>query len=380
MENCLSRALFIKVPQGRFSVLFSLISTSGKYLHPDTNLLQYADDIILYSWNSDTSLVHESVSSSLSLIYEFLKYRGLDLSPAKSKFVVFDRRGGSSTNIESIFIDNTEIPQVSSVRFLGVILNSRLNGKEHLNFLIKKGNCVANIIISFTGTWWRAHPYLLLSLYRSIYRGSIEYGAQIFSLNKNRSLLLKLYRLQYRIIRAALGLRQSTPINVLLCEARESPLNLRFIYLTSKFILKNLARKSNLVIRSLYMLRMEAKTQSARNYLVKNVSSFKSFLTHICEKDRVFRSVLPLSLRYDFLATILVPPYMSFDMSSDKARRRDRPCSVAEVRQRFEEFASSITDQATSLYMDGSKKDRSNNLLLLTRLTYMTYNPCTLLE
>jgi len=34
---------------------------------------------------------------------------------------------------------------------------------------------------------------------------------------------------------------------------------------------------------------------------------------------------------------------MLFDMPSDKARKRDRSYLVAEVRQRFEEFASSIT-------------------------------------
>jgi len=264
-------------PQGSIlsPLLFNIyLRDISRHLHSDTNLLQYADDIVLYSWNSDIPLVHESISSSVSLIYEFLRYRGLDLSSAKSKFIIFDRRRGPPSNLESISIDNNEIPQVSSVRFLGVILDSRLNGKEHLNSLIKKDNCVANIITSLTGIRWGAHPYLLLSLYRSIYRGSIEYGAQIFNLNKNRSLLLKLYRQQYRIIRAALGLRQSTPINVLLCEAREPPLNLRFIYLTSKFILKNLARKSNLVIRSLYMLNMEARTQFARNYLIKNVPFF----------------------------------------------------------------------------------------------------------
>jgi len=79
-------------PQGSIlsPLLFNIyLREISRHLHPDTNLLQYADDIVLYSWNSDTSLVHESVSSSLSLIYEFLKYRGLDLSPAKSKFVVY---------------------------------------------------------------------------------------------------------------------------------------------------------------------------------------------------------------------------------------------------------------------------------------------------
>jgi len=347
-------------PQGSIlsPLLFNIyLRELYQHLHPDTHLLQYADDIVLYSWNSEVSLLYESTSSSLSHIYEYLKYRGLDLSPAKSKIVIFNRRSGPPLNPGSISVNNIEIPQVSSVRFLGIILDSRLNGKKHLNFLIKKGNCVANIITSLTGTRWGAHPYLLLSLYRSIFRGSIEYGAQIFNLNKNRSLLYKLYRQQYRIIRAALGLRQSTPINILFCESREPPLNLRFTYLTSKFILKNLARKSNLVIRSLYMLKMEARTQFAKNYLIKNVPVFKPFMMQVCEKDRVFRSVLPSSLGYDFLATIPVPQYLSFDLPSNKTRKRDHPCSVAEVRQRFEEFASPITNQAISLYTDGSKED-----------------------
>jgi len=105
------------------------------------------------------------------------------------------------------------------------------------------------------------------------------------------------------------------------------------------------------------MLKMEARTQLAKNYLIKNVPSYKSFLMQVCEKDRIFRSVLPPSLGYDFLATIPVPQYLSFDMPSNKARRRDRPCSVVKVRQKFEEFASSITDQAILLYTDGSKED-----------------------
>jgi len=106
--------------------------------------------------------------------------------------------------------------------------------------------------------------YLLLSLYRSIFRSSIEYGAQIFNLNKNRALFLKLQRQQYRIIRRALGKRQSTPIGILLCEAREFPMSIRFSYLTSKYILKSLARKSNLVIQSLR--RLGDEDQSRKKY------------------------------------------------------------------------------------------------------------------
>jgi len=88
-------------------------------------------------------------------------------------------------------------------------------GADHLKVLISKGYKVANIIISFADVWWGAHLSLLLSVYRAIYRGVIEYGAQVFTLYKNYTLFLKIQRQQFRIIRTALDLRQSTPINVL---------------------------------------------------------------------------------------------------------------------------------------------------------------------
>jgi len=107
-------------------------------LHSDTHILQYADDIILYSWNPNISLAQESIFSSLSSINEYLSSRGLDLSPLKSKCVVFNRRRSSPLRVERICINNLEVPQVNSARFLGIVLDYRLNGKKHLNLLIKK--------------------------------------------------------------------------------------------------------------------------------------------------------------------------------------------------------------------------------------------------
>jgi len=313
----------------------------------------------LYSWNPNIALAHESISISLSAIREYLGFRGLDLSLLKSKCVVFNRRRGPPLRVEKIYIDNLEVPQVNNAKFLGIILDRKLNGnKSHLDYLVKKGNQVANVITSLT-TRWGAHPYLLLTLYRSIFHSSIEYGAQTFNLNNNRALFLKLQRQQYRVIRGALSLRQSTPINVLLCEARaarEPPLRVRFSYLTSKYILKCLARKSNLVTQSLRRLSVEAQTQKEKIYLIKNVPAFRSYLYQICERDSIFRSVLPSSFGYDFSAVIPIPPYLSFDLPPLESRRERRSDSVAEIRQRFEEFASAIVGQAISLYTDGSKR------------------------
>jgi len=74
------------------------------------------------------------------------------------------------------------------VRFLGVTLDEKLNGKAQLKSLITKDIKVVRIILSLSGTWWGAHPSLLLSLYRLIFRSTIEYGTQVFGLASNQGL------------------------------------------------------------------------------------------------------------------------------------------------------------------------------------------------
>jgi len=134
--------------------------------------------------------------------------------------------------IAPVFVNNTDIPFVNCVRFLGVLLDDKFDEKQtvHLKILINKGFNVTKIIISLVGTWWGAHPSLLLSLYRAVVQESHWVWTPIFNLNKNRTLFVKVQRQQYRIIGAFLEMRQSIPINILLCETREPSLSLRFAF------------------------------------------------------------------------------------------------------------------------------------------------------
>lgn len=56
-------------------------------LHSGTCFLQYADDVILYSTHRDPKIALESIQISLDKIYEYLKYRNLEISPLKSSWL-----------------------------------------------------------------------------------------------------------------------------------------------------------------------------------------------------------------------------------------------------------------------------------------------------
>lgn len=338
-------------PQGSVlsPLLFNLyLKDVSKHLHTNSSSLQYADDLAIYSTHRSLEEALSSVWVSLKRVKKYLQLRGLEISPSKSQGVVFTRKRGFDSSKIIIEIDDQPITFSNSARFLGVILDHKLRGKEHLLYLINKGSKIANIITCLSGVWWGAHPHLLMSIYRAVFRGSVEYGSHIFNYKRLKHLSLKLDRIQYRIIRVAYG--ASTPINILHCEAREPPLRFRFDFLASKYIYKNFSIRYNPVIQSLKMLLVSATTRNKKIKLIKEVSIFKTYISQKYTKAIMFRSVLAPNLIHGFEETLISIPYDSFEPSSKKE------LPSAAINAEFQEYLTSLTDANTvSIYTNGSK-------------------------
>jgi len=340
-------------PQGSTlsPILFDIyLKDIEKQLHQDTRILLYADDIVIYSTSSSFAMAHNSVQLSLDQINTFLRYKGLDLSPEKSQWLVFSRRRASLV-FPPLKILEADVPMVSTVRFLGILLDSKLSGKPHFQYLIRKGSALVDILASFAGTWWGSHPLLLLNLYRSMFRGAIEYGCQIFKLHNNLSTFTKIERLQYRAIRIAMGYRISTPINVMLFEAKEIPLKLRFNYLTHKFLVKSFARQFNPVICRLDSLRLTLLSSHwiNRARLLRTFPLFKLFISLQSIRTSIYSSAFLPAFFFDFESSAFIPS-LCVDMYPI-----DKDLSPVIIYKKFLELSSSYREGAASFYTDGSK-------------------------
>jgi len=264
-------------PQGSTlsPLLFDIyIKDITKFVHQNSKILLYADDITVYSTATNPMEAFTSVQSSINGISDFLRDKGLDLSPSKSNWMLFTK-SRTAFNLPSLTINYDIVSRVDSVRFLGVILDSKMSGKNHIKFLVKKGSVIVDILSALAGTWWGSHPQLLLNLYRSTFRSSIEYGCHVFRFHHNKSCFAALERLQYRAIRVAMGYRISTPINVMLYESREIPLKLRFLFHMRKFLIKSLSRKFNPVIDSLDSMKNFSHNRKTRIFLIRTVPIFR---------------------------------------------------------------------------------------------------------
>jgi len=180
------------------SILFDIyLKDIVNHLHPKSKILLYADDIVIYFTANNIHLMLKSVQLFLDCITEYLRLRGLDLSPEKSNWIVFTR-ARILPPLSSLKILGISVPKIYVVKFLGIVLDTSLYaGKNHFRYFIHKGFILMNILTSLAGTWWGSHPHLLLNLYRSIFRCSIEYGCQIFKFYRNKTIFTKLQRLHY---------------------------------------------------------------------------------------------------------------------------------------------------------------------------------------
>ncbi|NEV49194.1 reverse transcriptase family protein [Wolbachia pipientis] len=103
------------------------------HLHPDTQFLQYADDMVIFSSFARAGDAIKCLQSSLDILCSYLGDRGLILSLSKTKWILFFKKKYQDRDILSLklHIEAQPVEKITKTRFLGIILDSKLNGVEH---------------------------------------------------------------------------------------------------------------------------------------------------------------------------------------------------------------------------------------------------------
>lgn len=141
------------VPQGSVlsPILFNLyLREIGKSLDEGTEILQFADDIVLISRNENLNASIESLQTSVNKINKYLLRRNLEISPTKSSLIIFSRKK-TLPPIQNIQINNTPIPINTSYKFL-VLLDQKLSGHPHIDAVSNKCKKLLSLLKFLSGT------------------------------------------------------------------------------------------------------------------------------------------------------------------------------------------------------------------------------------
>ncbi|CAK1592198.1 unnamed protein product [Parnassius mnemosyne] len=279
----------------------------------------------------------------MSYLQDWLTDHGLSLSVPKSSVVIFSRH--RQVPEINILYNNEPIPIRESVKFLGVILDSKLAFSHHINYVSKKCEKNINILRALSGVWWGSHPFSQKILYNALIRSHLDYGCFVLE-PCNKSSLKILDRIQSKSLRIIIGAMKSSPINALQVECVDPPLYLRRQYLSDRYFFKIYQLSSHPLISKLHLL---LEYISSKHYWSHKESPCLSnslvTLLHLPYPVSQFKSCPIFDIPYD---AIIFQPNIHLDLGIEK----DCPIANSKVSR----VIDNLWKGWLIIYTDASKK------------------------
>ena len=188
-----------------------------------------------------------------------------------------------------LFLDGHRIPITPKIKFLGLILDSKLLWKDHTQMVANKCIRLKNAFSIITKSTYASSIKILCTIYKSLVRSRIDYGLPIYGSACNSN-LLKIDVASRSILRLILGSKSSTPKEVLYAETGTEPLADRRSWLSTRYLINLIHHPGNLTYQTTknlffsseqwsprcspsLMLSCEKKNRLAQRYLANNSHS-----------------------------------------------------------------------------------------------------------
>lgn len=202
------------VPQGSVlgPILFIL------YINDMKNVLQYckiklfADDTLIYICSKDINDATIKLNDDLNCLFNKISHDKLKLNVNKTKLMIISNKKTINKNEIQIKINNELIKLEHEIKYLGVILDDKLNLSENLNYVIRKMAKKVNVLYR-TGD--KLNKEQKLQVYKTTIEPHINYCSSVLFLS-NETELNRLQKIQNKCMRCILKVNRFCSSNILL--------------------------------------------------------------------------------------------------------------------------------------------------------------------
>jgi endonuclease/exonuclease/phosphatase family metal-dependent hydrolase len=212
------------VPQGSILAPFLFNIFINDLKKPkNCELATYADDTVLFcnfSWKN-LDAIKRTLESGLEKIHDHFKDWKISINSSKTEFIVFTR----STTMKTKLIDSPPVydGQIlewkQQVKYLGVILDTRLSFKPHIHECVSKANKAISTLFCLLKRNSTASVESKLIIYKTYIRPIITYASTIFH-NCPKSHFSRLQILQNKCLRMILSAPYDSRITKLHAELK----------------------------------------------------------------------------------------------------------------------------------------------------------------
>ena len=166
------------VPQGSVlgPLLFLLYINDFNKAPSVLDLHLFVDDSSLFHSHKNLQSLELTINNELCKVHEWLCASRLSLNTDKTKLVLFHTAQKHLTNNISLHISDKQIEQTNSMKYLGVLIDSQLNWKDHILNISKKISKSIGIICKLRHF---VDTQILIQLYHAIIHPFLTYGCMV---------------------------------------------------------------------------------------------------------------------------------------------------------------------------------------------------------
>lgn len=202
-ESCLKPIVF-GVPQGSIlgPILFILYINDIIHCSPALYFILFADDTNLLASGSSCLEVMNKLNLELVKLAEWFKANKLSLNVSKTNFMIFGNKRVYIPDVNfAVLINDSPITRVSTVKFLGLLIDEGLSWKAHADYICTKLSKNVGVINRLK---YKLNRATLKTLYSSLILPYLLYCVIIWGCASQLA-LDKLEKIQKRAIRVISG-------------------------------------------------------------------------------------------------------------------------------------------------------------------------------
>ncbi|XP_076626843.1 uncharacterized protein LOC143344561 [Colletes latitarsis] len=235
------------VPQGSvISVTLFLVGINNimENIPPPIQGHLFADDLTLTCSGRNIKTVIKLLQTTINKLQTWSEQSGLRLSPQKTQYIIFSRQRKQNQNLPKLYIENIEVKKVDNIKLLGLTFDSKLTWVPYMKHLKNTYTKKMNVIKTLANSNWGADQETILKTYQAMIRSQIDYGSIVYNSAKPNTLKM-IDTIHYTALRIATGTYRTSPINSILFEAKEPPLDQRRKFLSLKYTAKMSSTPNN---------------------------------------------------------------------------------------------------------------------------------------
>ena len=190
------------VPQGSIlgPLLFIIYINDLPNIYKIAKFILYADDANIIITGKDVNEVKSKVDELATALTSWVDCNGLKLNLDKTNYMIFSNNRTHSEHNYNIKIANRYIKRIDSTKFLGVIINEKLNWNQHIAAIKQKMSRHLGIMYKLKGI---IPLSARLSIYHSFVQSHLNYCSLIWGFSTKTN-IDGLFAIQKKGIRAVI--------------------------------------------------------------------------------------------------------------------------------------------------------------------------------